>query len=341
MPAKPRFLCMDKDDLVWQKLDEGIDEWEKSIRTKDVYKAVGNFILKHKPGQPEVMHSAVRGAYNTVFRLEYKDGSSVIMRVPIKGAVRFPEEKVLYEVATMKYVAAHTTIPVPHIYHHGTAADNPTGLGPFIIMEYIEHHRNMSRALLDPESPIDERPVLDPNITEEKLELLYGQMANILLQLSTLKLPRIGSLVMNKDDDSISVEGRPLISNMNDIAVHTNAPESVLPSQTYTSTHEWYSALGDMHVAQLVFQHNDAVEDREDAYDKSIARQLFRNLATGGRLIPELSDSEGDFRLFSEDFRPTNVLLDEDLRVVGVIDWEFATLHLHNALSTRLGGCYS
>lgn len=221
-------------------------------------------------------------------------------------------------------MAAHTTIPVPHIYHYGTAAENPTGLGPFIIMDYIDHHQNMSRALLDPELPIDERPVLNPNISDDKLELLYGQMANILLQLSTLKFPRIGSLVEERGQNTVCVGGRPLTANMNDIVVHTNTPANILPSQTYASTSEWYSALADMNMAQLVFQHNDAVEDEDDARDKYVARQLFRNLATERRLVPELFKTDEEFRLFSEDFRPANVLLDKDLRVVGVIDWEFA-----------------
>ncbi|PNY28462.1 Uncharacterized protein TCAP_01618 [Tolypocladium capitatum] len=321
---KFRFHRMQKDDLVWEKLEKDTDQWEESIRTREVYDAVGNFILKYKQAPAEAMHVAIRGGYNTVYRLEYKDGSSVIMRVPIKDVVSFPEERVLYEVATTRYVAAHTTIPVPHIYHHGTAAENPTGLGPFIIMDYIDHDDNMCVALLDPNTPKAERPVLNPNITEEKLEFLYGQMANILLQLSTLRFPRIGSLVEKKDENSISVEGRPLIGNMNCIAVHTNIPENMLPSQTYASSDEWYRALSDMHMAQLVFQHNDAVDDKEDALDKYVARQLSRNLATEGRLVPALSESDGEFRLFSEDFRPSNVLLDEDQRVVGVIDWEFA-----------------
>ena len=76
---------MNKDDLIWEKLDEKIDEWDKLGRTTETYRAVGNFILKYRDGQPEVMHSAVKGGYNVVYRLEYKDGSSVIMRVPIKG----------------------------------------------------------------------------------------------------------------------------------------------------------------------------------------------------------------------------------------------------------------
>lgn len=237
----------------------------------------------------------------------------------------FPDEKVRYEVATMRYVAAHTTIPVPHVHHYAAAAENPTGLGPYIIMDYIEHHQNMSRALLDPERKIDERPFLNPAISEDKLQHLYAQMAHIMLQLSKLKFPRIGSLVEDDDTtDSIAVKARPLTSNMCDIVVHTNAPSIILPSQTYTSAAEWYRALADMHLAQLAFQHNDAVEDEDDAGDKYVARQLFRNIAAERHLFQDQEGCDQDFRLFSEDFRPTNVLLDKDLQVVGVIDWQFA-----------------
>jgi len=223
----------------------------------------------------------------------------------------------------MRYVAANTTIPIPHIYHYGTAADNPLGLGPFIIMDYIEHHQSMSRELLDPERPIHERPILNPDIGEEKLGFRYSQVASILLQLSSLKFPRIGSLVETEDESSISVGGRPLIVNMTDLVVHTNAPASILPSGTYASTDEWYSALADMHLAQLAFQRNDAVEDEDDARDKYVARQLFRKLAADKRLAPN-SASDTGFTLFSEDLRPANILLDENLRIAGVIDWEFA-----------------
>lgn len=87
--------------------------------------------------------------------------------------------------------------------------------------------------------------------------------------------------------------------------------------------------MADMHLAQLTFQHNDAVEDEDDARDKYVVRQLFRKLAYDGRLAtgfgPQNDDvCESTFRLFSEDLRPSNVLINEDLKVVGVIDWEFA-----------------
>lgn len=60
---------------------------------------------------------------------------------------------------------------------------------PLIIMDYTEHHQNQCRELLDPEHPADESPILDPEIREEKLEYLYSQIADILLQSSSLKFP--------------------------------------------------------------------------------------------------------------------------------------------------------
>lgn len=226
----------------------------------------------------------------------------------------------------MRYVAANTTIPVPKICHWGTAEENPLGLGPFMIMEYIEHDTTLSHALNDPILGSTDSHSLDPNISMEKLEFLYRQMANILLQLSTLSFTRIGSLVEDAEGH-ISVSGRPLMQNMNSILDLTGAPASLLPvkDQTFTTSTEWYLAMTKMNLIQLAFQQNNAVEDEDDARDKYVARQLFRNLASEGRLEAKPSKNGGtSFRLFSEDLRPSNVLIDKDLKVVGVIDWEFA-----------------
>lgn len=152
----------------------------------------------------------------------------------------------------MRYIAAKTTIPVPKIYHFGTAVENPTGLGPFMIIDYIEHERTMSDALNDPTLESDESHVLDPSICEQKLEFLYRQLANIVLQLSTLTFPSIGSLVQDKDG-KFSVSGRPLIQNMNSLLEFTGVTPKLLPCQPHSTSDEWYSALADMHLAQLAF----------------------------------------------------------------------------------------
>ncbi|KAI2778491.1 hypothetical protein F4815DRAFT_501255 [Daldinia loculata] len=320
MPPKLRYVRMEKDDLAWEKSDQDIEAWERSLNKSHIYRGIASLINKYRPGEAVELHKPIRGGYNAFYRLEYKDGSS--------AGVKFPEEKVRYEVATMRYIAANTTIPVPKIYHFGTAAENPVGLGPFIIMDYVEHERTMSDALKDPALEPDESLVLDPTIDEGRLEFLYGQMANIVLQLSTLKFPKIGSLDQDEHGD-ISVSGRPLIQNMNSLLEFAGVAPTLLPSRSYDTSTEWLCTLADMHLAQLTFQHNDAVLDEDDARDKYVARQLFRRLASEGRLTSGLDARKKDandssFRLYSEDLRPSNVLIDKDDHIVGVIDWEFA-----------------
>lgn len=135
----------------------------------------------------------------------------------------------------MRYIAAKTTIPVPKVYHFGTAAENPTGLGPFIIMDYINHQRTMSDTLNNPNLGSDESHILDPNISKKKLEFLYRQMANIILQLSTLTFPRIGSFTQDKNGH-FSVSGRPLIQNMNSLLEFAGVTPTLLPSQPYSTS---------------------------------------------------------------------------------------------------------
>ncbi|KAL3603001.1 hypothetical protein FPOAC2_07318 [Fusarium poae] len=226
----------------------------------------------------------------------------------------------------MRYVAANTTIPIPKIYHWGTAEENPLGLGPFMIIDYIEHETTLSHVLNDTSLDPTDSHSLDPNISDEKLEFLYRQMASIVLQLSTLSFPKIGSLV-ESDEGHISVAGRPLMQNMNSILDLTASPANLLPSPThvYNTSQDWYHAMANMHFIQLTFQQNNSVEDEDDAHDKYVARQLFRQLASERYLDCKSSqDQDTVFRLFSEDLRPSNVLIDKDLKVVGVIDWEFA-----------------
>ncbi|KAM3484367.1 hypothetical protein MY8738_002219 [Beauveria namnaoensis] len=290
MRLKPRYVRMDRDDLAWENSDKEVESWERSLHNAETYRAVARLILRYRPGEAKELHTPIQGGYNIAFRLQFKDGSSALMRIPRKGIVRFPEEKISYEVATMRYVAANTTIPVPRIYHHGTGAENPTGLGPFIIMDYIDHERTMSDALKDPLLTHDEPHSLDDNISEPKLRFLYGQMANILLQLSTLSFTQIGSLVQDKNGLN-STSGRPLIQNMNSLVEFAGVPPKLLPSQPFTTSKQWYSAMADMHMLQITLQRNDAILDGEDARDKHPLFSQSRVLMDGKNVVNTMDRS--------------------------------------------------
>jgi hypothetical protein len=83
--------------------------------------------------------------------------------------------KVSREVAAMYHVKSHTTIPVPAVHHWGLSKDNPLGLGAFIIMDFIPDMpiRDMLTDDTDPDHKI-----LKSDIPDEKLRILYRQIAN-------------------------------------------------------------------------------------------------------------------------------------------------------------------
>lgn len=280
------------------------------------------------------------GGYNVVYRLRVAGrASDVMVRLPIPNCVQFPEEKVNREAATALFVARHTEIPVPGVLFHGV---DPV-LGPFVMMEPVEHSRDADMMLRSDYDDLSLPSILDGELPEEKLIQVWSQIAECKLRLLKPRFPRIGSLT-KAADDSIDVLGRPLTMNMTELIWRANIPRAVLPpeSKTYETADEWYTALAEMHIAQLLFQQNDAVESPDDCRNKYVARMLFRRLAkqgklssygyredcwsaeaqTGPRTCP-MPSGEDSFRLWGDDFRPGNILLKESDDVAAYIDWEF------------------
>ncbi|GFF57781.1 hypothetical protein IFM51744_09330 [Aspergillus udagawae] len=314
-------MCFD--DVAWERSEAIQDAWVHELFKEETLMAIGKFIVKHRRGVPVELCDPKAGAFNVSFRMKFEDGGSAIIRFPKPGATMFPEEKVRNEVDIIRYIHQHTTIPVPFVLHWGTKEESPLGLGPFIIMEYIDHVMDLSDVLNTPGFAIKDRPILDPNIDDAKLELLYGQFADILLQLSTLRLPRIGSLVQI-DDFTWEVAQRPLSYNANELVRLGTLPRSKLPkaNETFQSASSYFNMLADLHLEHLTHQRNDAVDSADDCRRRCVARLLFRKLAQEGRFTDSSTDL-GPFNIWCDDLRPSNVLVDEHLQIVGVVDWEF------------------
>ncbi|KAJ5963323.1 Aminoglycoside phosphotransferase [Penicillium vulpinum] len=283
-------------------------------------------MLTHNRGSAIEVDLLDRGSYNISVRLKYRNGATVI-RLSQAGAVMFPEEKVMNEVATMRFLMDQTIISLPLILHSGTKQESPLELGSFIMMEYIEHETKMYAALNTPDCPIEVRGVLDPNIDEGRLELLYSQLAGILLQLSIPSLPRIGSL-SQIDDFTWDVTRRPLTMNMNDLVQRGGLPQSKLPdvNTTFDTSSSYMEVLADMNIEHLIHQRNDCVDPVDPADDcrrKFVARKLFRKLAREKKLTNPLLE-KGPFKIWCDDLRPANILLNENpARIAGLVDWEF------------------
>lgn len=111
--------------------------------------------------------------------------------------------------------------------------------------------------------------------------------------------------------------------NMNELVRLGTLPRSKLPplDTTFKTASSYIEALAQLNILHLLYQRNDAVQSADDCRRKFVARQLFYMLARDKKLSS--SSENGPFKLWCDDFRPANVLLNEDMHIAGVVDWEF------------------
>ncbi|KAH8770994.1 hypothetical protein F5883DRAFT_492853 [Diaporthe sp. PMI_573] len=291
-------------------------------------------VNKHHPGTPTGENHWYYGSYNLSIAFDFYDESAALstamFRVPIPGLVAFTEEKTRAEVAAMLHVAEHTTIRVPRVYHWGTAADNPTGLDlPFMIIEFIPHSFDLGTLLAEP--GLVQRPELKGNINLVK-EHLFRQLAKMHIQLSQLSSPNISALDVVGGHSVPGGAPQPFLLNNQITSYHV--PEAVFApditsAKTLSTSRQWHESIAEIYIAGLLYD-TDLEMDAEDIREKFVARCLFRQLAKK-RKIPQRPDDDEtaaektkeSFRLWCDDFRPHNVLCNDQGDVQGVIDWEF------------------
>ncbi|EXK76947.1 hypothetical protein FOQG_18322 [Fusarium oxysporum f. sp. raphani 54005] len=73
---------------------------------------------------------------------------------------------------------------------------------------------------------------------------------------------------------------------MTDMVRLANIPRGILPPKgsRYETEDERCTALADMHIAQLIFQHNGLATSEDGCRNKYVARQIFRRLTKQGQL---------------------------------------------------------
>lgn len=329
------------DNLVWDRNDAEVVKYQDRLRLEKTCRLVEEFVERTFGKPAAVISPLVFGGFNLLYQVRIGDmEQDVVVRVPVPSLDVFPEERIAYEAATAALVARETILTLPKQISYGIDEE----IGPHITLDRVEFDNTMSERLTrrnkNPQAP----HVLDSSVLVSTLEIIWGQTADCLIEIARLRFPRIGSL-RETLNDTFEVAGRPLTHNMNDMIRLANIPPSVLPSttRTYATAEKWYTALAEMHIAQLVFQHNDLVMSKDDCRNKYVARQLFRRLAKDGRLSSfgfaednwssqalsggieatcPAPNGSGAFRLWGDDFRGGNILLDSSDKITALVDWE-------------------
>ena len=177
------------------------------------------------------------GGYNVVrfLHMDDKNHTELVVRVPYR-----PEEgwtamnskiiasQLSSEVATMQYVEAHTSIPVPHIIYHSVEVDS-TGVGsPYIIMTKVEGVALSS---------------IWDDMEDSKREIVLRQVVDILLELASQRFDKVGMLFRceSHTDPKNTWYIMPYIGPPND-TVNTTAHSL---SKTFTSVIDYWLAYLD------------------------------------------------------------------------------------------------
>ena len=171
------------------------------------------------------------GSFNAGLKVVFSDSTAWMVRFPRVGPVSgdYADEKIAMEVTALDLLRNKTTIPVPRVHAWGSAANNSLGLGPFIMMDFIEGV-SLCGLLGDPNADEESKRLMREDVSENDIETLYRQMANFLLQIFELDFDRIGSLPSSHAKAPL----RPLTFKVNNIlqdgGVDTFGTWYILPS---------------------------------------------------------------------------------------------------------------
>ncbi|PLB43565.1 hypothetical protein P170DRAFT_450794 [Aspergillus steynii IBT 23096] len=329
--------CKSYDDVAWAISTQIWNDWLELLRTDGgIYNDIGTILSEEFSNlEWELFGFLSTGGFNTCFKMNFTSNFGAVIRFPVPGAVMFPEEKVRNEVSIMQFILEQTAdkmpIPVPFVFGSTETKESPSDLGPFIIMNHVHHKGSMADLLETPGRQAGQPPVLNPGLKPARLEALYAKLAKIVLSLATLSFSRIGSLHKN-DSSTWEVRSRPLSYSMNEIVQLGTLPRSKLPTTMYDKASSYFEALAELHISHLKSQRNEAVIEADVDTDlladtlrrKFVARFLFRKLVRDPEQRKQwILHDDGPFQVWCDDFRPENVLVDENEDIVGVVDWEF------------------
>ena len=243
------------------------------------------------------------GTFHICYWVSFGDGIRWVVRFPLPGMISWEmvNDKIATEVATLKFLKQQTSIPVPAVVGYGFDGDNhPTGL-PFIILKHVSGFHLSSRW---------------ESLIPEHRRKVFEELADISLELNSHHFDHIGALGLNESEEWIL--SRPPI---NSPTAHLKIDGvEIRMNTTFSTSIEFFLAQYD-HIWRRYTEQRNSVYHEEDAREKYVRLQLFKELLPTFN-IPEFND--GPFTLMHSDLHQSNVLVDDNLRITAILDWEWA-----------------
>ncbi|KAF2968300.1 hypothetical protein GQX73_g5270 [Xylaria multiplex] len=224
------------------------------------------------------------GFNNVVVELAFSDHVYWIARIPHQPLDNGDRISMLSEIATMKMIKNHTSIPIPQIFDFETSADQPFGY-PFVLMECLGG-RTLSNGLARA-------------IPRQHHAKVASQLANVFTELQTLTFSRIGRLWCGENAD----QPAEIIA----MAWHSS------PGPLETSFEYFYN--------QRQGENREIISMHPNDPDWLTACWMLKTALTHFIIEDRV---RGPFPLCHLDLHYGNMLFDNDYNLTGVIDWSSA-----------------
>ncbi|RLL93487.1 hypothetical protein CFD26_100822 [Aspergillus turcosus] len=297
----------------------------------------------------------MHGSFNLIVPVTVEEFGRVIIRFPLPyrvGDSFHPgnsDEKVKCEAGTYAWLQQECpTIPIPRLYGFGLTTgqcfttlervptftrlfhrlrrwclslmgrrvpsqfvrrDSGIGkeIGAYLIIDYIEEGEMLSVTWAD------------QNTRKDLRNNLFRGLARVMLSLSRVSLPRIGSFIID-DGGFLSLANRPLTLMLHDLE-NENIPVDMPTGETFASVDSYVNRLLTCHDNRLRYQPN-AVNSGSDCVSQMTALALMRTVR------PQFFDrglNHGPFVFCLTDLHASNILVDKDWNIKCLIDLEWAT----------------
>ncbi|KAH0553043.1 hypothetical protein GP486_006762 [Trichoglossum hirsutum] len=245
-----------------------------------------------------VSQNFARGACAIVFEIALKNGDPIVARLsPPSITPTFrstsSEYKTKNYAAWLRYLRTHTDIPVPEVYDACAISKNAIR-APYILMQAI-----VGRNLLDHGTRLAIYPIPD----EKRLKLFHN-LASLMAQAYRCQFTAIGGLEMCPNTGQFAI-----VSSQN------------FDGSPFNSAKDYYHCVAN-NIEACFHNYRTSTDPEVKAHSiflPWIAKRMVMELEFGTSGI-----DRGPFALCHEDWAFHNLILGDDYKINGIIDWEFA-----------------
>ena len=197
---------------------------------------------------------------------------------------------------------AKTKIPVPQIHAYGRAQllNNRSTTQAFMIIDCIPGYSFTQERYW--EASADER------------RQFFSNLIDILVELYNLELPAAGSLMPNPKGDSEPAIVRAFSMSRNTLLRNGYWMQSSAAKSTAQFLEEQFWILEETYKMPV-----------EDLSREDLEMEVFALHDLKKRIFEALGGSKNTFVLTHTDLRRSNIMVDQSLRITGIIDWEWSS----------------